>query len=118
VSARHPKLGWSVEGCWCERASSGTLRKQRVLEDSRGFRRVYHAELPQHAAVLAAQKEIGVNPGANLKSISRRCHPILVVFVCELTKETMIFPLGCLQGGERRKLPRRAPAALHGFLAD
>ena len=27
----------------------------------------------------------GGNPGANLKSISHRCHPILVVFVWELT---------------------------------
>ena len=29
------------------------------------------------------------DPGANLKSISHRCHPILVAFVWELTKETM-----------------------------
>ena len=28
----------------------------------------------------------GGNPGANLKSISHRCHPILVAFVWELTK--------------------------------
>jgi len=39
----------------------------------------------------------GGNPGANLKSISHRCHPILVV---ELTKETIDLPLGCLQGGD------------------
>jgi len=36
---------------------------------------------------------------ANLKSISHRCHPILVAFVLELTKETIDLPLGCLQGG-------------------
>jgi len=36
---------------------------------------------------------------ANLKSISHRCHPILVVFAWELTKETIHLPLGCLQGG-------------------
>ena len=39
------------------------------------------------------------NPGANLKSISHRCHPILVAFVWELTKETIDLPRGCLQGG-------------------
>jgi len=41
----------------------------------------------------------GGNPGANLKSISHRCHPILVAFVWELTNETIYLPLGCLQGG-------------------
>ena len=38
----------------------------------------------------------GGNPGANRKSISHRCHPILVG---ELTEETIDLPLGCLQGG-------------------
>ena len=41
----------------------------------------------------------GGNPEANLKSISHRCHPILVAFVRDLTKENIIWPLGCLQGG-------------------
>jgi len=41
----------------------------------------------------------GGNPGANLKSISHRCHPILVAFVLELTNETIYLPLGFLQGG-------------------
>jgi len=41
----------------------------------------------------------GGNPGANLKSISHICHPILVAFVWALTKETIDLPLGCLQGG-------------------
>ena len=36
------------------------------------------------------------NPGANLKSISHRCLPILVAFVWELTQETMDLHLGCL----------------------
>ena len=45
----------------------------------------------------------GDNPGANLKSISHRCHPILVAFVWELTEETIYLPLGCLQGGLWRK---------------
>ena len=39
----------------------------------------------------------GGNPGANLKSISHRCHPIMVAFVWKLTQETINFPLGCLQ---------------------
>ena len=42
----------------------------------------------------------GDNPEANLKSISHRCHPILVAFVWEFTEETIHLPLGCLQGGE------------------
>jgi len=41
----------------------------------------------------------GGNPWANLKSTSHRCHPILVAFVWKLTKETIVLPLGCLQGG-------------------
>jgi len=44
----------------------------------------------------------GDNPGANLMSISHRCHPILVAFVWELTEETIHLPLGCLQGGDVR----------------
>ena len=44
----------------------------------------------------------GGNPGANLKSMSLRCHPILVAFVWELTKETIHLPLGCPQGGSRQ----------------
>ena len=39
------------------------------------------------------------NSGANLESISHRCHPILVACVWELTKQTIDLPLGCLQGG-------------------
>jgi len=41
----------------------------------------------------------GGNPGANLKSISHRCHPMMVACVWELTEETIDLPLGCLQGG-------------------
>ena len=41
----------------------------------------------------------GGNPEENLKSISHRCHPILVAFVGQLTKEAIELPLGCLQGG-------------------
>jgi len=43
----------------------------------------------------------GGNPGANLKSISHTCHPILVACVWELTQETIELPLGCLLGGSQ-----------------
>ena len=39
------------------------------------------------------------NPGANLGSISHRCHLFEVAFTWELTKETMHLLMGCLQGG-------------------
>jgi len=48
---------------------------------------------------LNAPRHPGGNPGANLKSISHRCHPILGAFVWELTKETIELPVSCLQGG-------------------
>jgi hypothetical protein len=48
---------------------------------------------------ISTPRHPGGNPGANLKSISHRCHPILVVFVWKLIKETMDLPLGCLQAG-------------------
>ena len=41
----------------------------------------------------------GGDPGAKLKSISHKCHLILVAFVWETTKETINLPPGCLQGG-------------------
>jgi len=43
----------------------------------------------------------GGNPWANLKSISHRCYLEEVAFVWELTEETIVLPLGCLQGGVR-----------------
>ena len=36
--------------------------------------------------------------------VSHRCHPILVAFVWELTKEAINLPLGCLQGGHTEDL--------------
>ena len=52
----------------------------------------------------------GGNPGANLKSISHRCHPILVAFVWELTEETINLPVGCLLGGVPGQDTGRDPA--------
>ena len=44
----------------------------------------------------------GVELGANLKSISHRCNPILVaLFVRELTEKNIHLPPSCLQGGGR-----------------
>ena len=63
---------------------------------NRGFDREICAH-PQ--TIFSLSPHPGGNPGANLKSISHRFHPILVAFVWELTKETIDLPLGCLQGG-------------------
>ena len=41
----------------------------------------------------------GGNPGANLKSISHRCHPILMAFALVLTTATLHLPLSCRQIG-------------------
>ena len=43
----------------------------------------------------------GGNPGANLKSISHRCYLCEVASGRELTEETIVWPLGCLQSGTR-----------------
>ena len=40
----------------------------------------------------------GGNPGANVKSISRRCYLREEACEWELTSETIYLPLGCLQG--------------------
>jgi len=41
----------------------------------------------------------GGNPGANLKSTSHRYYLFEIAFVWQLTKETIVLPLGCHQGG-------------------
>ena len=58
----------------------------------------------------------GGDPGANLKSISHRCHPILVAFVWELANETIHLPRGCLQGG--RELTSRIANCLFNSAAS
>ena len=58
------------------------------------------------------QRHPGGNPVANLKPISHRCHPILVDFVWELTRETIELPLGCLQGGIAPHLSARRRAGV------
>jgi len=60
-----------------------------------------HVPTRTHDVLHGCEHHPGDNPGANLKPISHRCHPILVAFVWELTKETIDLPLGCLQGGSQ-----------------
>ena len=54
---------------------------------------------PEDVRRGASPTRPGGNPGVNLKSISHRCYLFEVAFVWELTKETIVLPLGCLQGG-------------------
>ena len=84
------------------------LRMDARKPQHRGTRRGCHAlhvrgshRAGQHQGWQdwSASQHPGGNPGANLKSTSHRCHPILVAFVWELTEETIDLPLGCLQGG-------------------
>jgi len=73
-------------------------RKQKWADENEGE----EDDLLNHdhgAPPFRARIHPGGNPGANLKSISHRCHPILVAFASELTQETIHLPLGCLQGG-------------------
>ena len=51
----------------------------------------------------------GGNPGANIKTISHKYYIREEEFECELTKETIYLPLGCLQGGTAAEL--HAPTA-------
>ena len=48
-------------------------------------------------AAIWAGGHPGVELRANLQSISHRCHLLEVAFVCELTKEVIQLPMGCLQ---------------------
>ena len=58
-----------------------------------------HTTLATGMGGMAEGGHPGGNPEGNLKSISHTCHPILVAFAWELSKETIHLPLGCLQGG-------------------
>jgi len=80
--------------------------------------------LPTHPTLEVSQGQIL----ANLESISHRCHPILVAFLWELTKETIDLPLSCLQGGLTPLTPTVRPngeerlilqcAQEHGFASQ
>jgi hypothetical protein len=49
--------------------------------------------------VILGTRYPGGNPGANLKSISHTCYLRDLSFEWVLSKETIYFSLGCLQGG-------------------
>ena len=69
----------------------------------KAHRYLFHSILDSRGMKKKKKRAVGppnAELRANLKSISHRCHPILVAFVWELTKETIDLPLGCLQGGE------------------
>ena len=87
--SRETPVDRAVKEVGCGRRVAG----QRALSCSVGVSSSFGASRP------------GGSPGANFRSISDRCHPILVAFVWELTQETIKLPLGCLQGGCR--LPGR-----------
>ena len=54
---------------------------------------------PDEPMELSSHSHPGVELRANLKSISHRYHLFEVAFVRVLTKEIIVVPLGCLQGG-------------------
>jgi hypothetical protein len=60
-----------------------------VCEISRGSSRGHRNE----ATLRATQGQI-------FKSISHRCYLFEVAFAWELTSETIVLPVGCIQGGE------------------
>ena len=60
----------------------------------------YNIQTPNHpGGNLGADLKSIYRRWTNLKSISHRCYLFEVAFVWELTKETVILPLGYLQGG-------------------
>jgi len=66
---------------------------------------------PYTSLVIAKEVHPGGNPGANLKSISHRCHPILVAFVLKK-------PSICPRVASRVVLRRYTPSPLAKFSAS
>jgi len=83
--------GWIAREWWF-------VQRQRVLGEIALRRKARRAELRSQGVVWGDLATLG-NPGATLKSISHRCYLFEVAFVWELTKETIVLPMGCLQGG-------------------
>jgi len=75
---------------------------RRVLAPSR------HAAISPSSRIclelnkIPAISTLEVTQGQILSQISHRCYLSEVAFVWELTKETIVLPLGCLQGGRTR----------------
>jgi len=105
VSRRHDscaKMGHTMSSLFGFKAQgpSRTCNESKE-EEEEGFWICRDSPFPSTTQVrLTATSRPGGNPGENLRSISHRCHPILVAFVWELTEETIDLHLGCLQGGD------------------
>ena len=70
-----------------------------------------YVRIPVSAALTSCSSPIhpGGDPRENLKSISHRCYLFEVAFAWDLTQETIVLPLGCLQGGLAAAHSMRAP---------
>ena len=108
----HSTLGWRVikkkEGiAGCTGGTPASRRAATPRDRAHPHASAFPSSLPPAASSPPRQQLLrscaplhpGGNPGANLRSISHRCHPMLVAFVWELAVETIDLPLGCLQGG-------------------
>jgi len=84
------ETGWAAHENAREKAAFDQERETEILVAQQPPQGVLVCD---HAG-LVINNHPGGNPGANLMSISHRCHPILVAFVWELTKETIDLPLG------------------------
>ena len=113
-ASRHESAGGSIRALELEWGEAGWAASSGVAAaaGAGGFDFVVMSELVfdenSHEALLwtlekALSPQVsshpGGNPGANLKSIYHRYHPILVDFVWELTNEAINLPPGWLQGG-------------------
>ena len=72
--------------------------------------------IPPRRALSGSPPHPGVELRANLKSISHRCRLFEVAFVWELTKQTILLPLGCLQGGSSASGNTRSPEVVLAVL--
>ena len=90
-----------------------TIRRTKRLEGQRIERESQPGLTP-----LATRIGLGTHPEvelmANLESISHRCYLFEMVFVWELTKETIHLPLDCLQGGHECDSPSLVAMAKRG----
>ena len=83
-----------------ERGGGGAVRERHGRTGTgRGTECYSSFERDQCTRFVIFVPHPGGNPGANLKSISRRYYLREAAFEWELTTETIYLPLGCLQGG-------------------
>ena len=74
----------------------GALRGASLVTQHPGIEGGRNPRTPPCGLAHLSLLHPGGNSGENLKSISHRCHLILVAFVWELTEETIDLPLACL----------------------